>query len=150
MPISHIPHDGWVLVCDGRKALILNNQGTALNPKFETRTQLKSDINPATHHQGTDAPGRVISSATGRRAAVDQTDFHDRAEQAFASKTATTINTLCQKGQIKNLTVVAPPRTLAHLRASYSNATKACIAAEHDRDLTKHPIGEIERLLTAE
>jgi protein required for attachment to host cells len=43
--------------------------------------------------------------------------------------------------------VVAPARTLADLRASFSPALRRKIIAEVDKDLTKHPVHEIERLL---
>ncbi|WP_369124561.1 host attachment protein [Enterococcus faecalis] len=44
--------------------------------------------------------------------------------------------------------LVAPPRMLAALRENLSNGVQATVIAEVDKDLTKHPIQEIERLLT--
>ncbi len=57
-----IPHNGYVFVGDGRKALVLRNEGDAkyLNLKTE---RVFTDNNPPTHEQGTDRPGREHSSA---------------------------------------------------------------------------------------
>jgi protein required for attachment to host cells len=43
---------------------------------------------------------------------------------------------------------VAPPRTLAELRLAFHPDVKACIVAEVNKDLTKHPVDEIEKHLT--
>jgi protein required for attachment to host cells len=45
------------------------------------------------------------------------------------------------------LVIVAPPRALADLRGAIHADVKARIVAEIDKDLTKHPIAEIERHL---
>jgi protein required for attachment to host cells len=55
---------------------------------------------------------------------------------------------LLGRGGINALVVVAPPRTLAELRDAFHTDVKAIILAEINKDLTNHPIGEIERLLT--
>ena len=52
--------------------------------------------------------------------------------------------------KVKALVVVAPPRTLAELRDAFHADVKACIIAEINKDLTKHPVFEIEKHLTGE
>jgi protein required for attachment to host cells len=44
---------------------------------------------------------------------------------------------------------VAPPRTLADLRKAFHADVKKRIVAEIDRDLTKHPVDQIEKHLMA-
>jgi len=44
---------------------------------------------------------------------------------------------------------VAPPRTLADLRNGFHDDVALRIIAEINKDLTKHPIGNIEKHLTA-
>jgi protein required for attachment to host cells len=44
---------------------------------------------------------------------------------------------------------VAPPRTLADLRHALHADVKALIVGEIDKDLTKHPVWEIERHILA-
>ena len=50
----------WVVVCDGRKALILENVGDAKFPNLRTK-EVHEQKNPPTHEQGTDAPGRSFN-----------------------------------------------------------------------------------------
>ena len=52
--------------------------------------------------------------------------------------------------KVKALVVVAPPRTLADLRDAFHSDVKACIIAEINKDLTKHPVWEIEKHLTGD
>jgi len=48
---------------------------------------------------------------------------------------------------VEALTVVAPPRALADLRKAFHDDVKKKIVAEIDKDLTGHPIHEIEKHL---
>jgi protein required for attachment to host cells len=52
--------------------------------------------------------------------------------------------------EVKALIVVAPPKTLAELRDAFHPDVKACVLAEINKDLTKHPIAEIEKHLTGD
>ena len=45
--------------------------------------------------------------------------------------------------------MVAPPRTLAELRHVFHADVKKRIIAEIDKDLTKHPVWEIEKHILA-
>jgi len=47
------------------------------------------------------------------------------------------------------LVIVAPPKTLADLREAFHADVKARVIAEINKDLTKHPVSEIETHLTA-
>ncbi|HEX9238689.1 MAG TPA: host attachment protein [Xanthobacteraceae bacterium] len=50
---------------------------------------------------------------------------------------------------VEVLVVVAPPRTLADLRKAFRPDVKKRIVAEIDKDLTKHPVDQIEKHLAA-
>src|SRR5262252_1795389 len=56
-----IRHGDWVVVCDGKKALVLENAGDEKFLNFKTREVLDHP-DPKTHELGTDAPGRTFSS----------------------------------------------------------------------------------------
>lgn len=143
-----IPHDAFVFVGDGRKALFLRNDGDEKFPNLKTERVFVEE-NPPSHEQGTERPGRVSKgSQTGRRSAVEPTDWHDIQEHLFARKVAAAMEQVIRAGKVKALVVVAPPRTLAELRNAFHSDVKACIIAEINKDLTKHPIGEIEIYLT--
>jgi protein required for attachment to host cells len=137
-----IASDGWVVVCDGRKALILRNQGDDVYPNLKVQQVLEAPPNPPTLEQGTDKPPRAISG--GRRSPIEQTDWHRLAEHEFAKDIAKALD----HAHFNALILVAPAHTLADLRTALSEKTRRAIVAEIDKDLTKHPVYEIERHLT--
>lgn len=136
----------WVLVGDGKKALVLRNDGDDVFPNLKTIRVFKDAANPATSQLGSDRPGRT-HEASGRRSAVEQTDWHEIGEHRFAQHVASALDRCERNGELSALIVVAPPRTLAELRRSFSAQLRAKVTYELDKDLTKHPIHEIERLL---
>jgi protein required for attachment to host cells len=145
-----IPHNAFVFIGDGRKALFLRNDGDEKFPNLRTEKVFEEE-NPSSHEQGTERPGHIgKGSQTGRRSAVEPTDWHDIEEHLFARKVAAAMEQMIRAGKVKALIVVAPPRTLAELRNAFHPDAKACILAEINKDLTKHPIAEIERHLTSE
>lgn len=143
-----LAHDAWILVGDGRKALMLRNDGTPQQPSLNVLDVLKDGDNPPTHAQGSDRPGRVMQSSVGKRSAVEQTDWHEIAEERFAATVARKLNAAAQGDRFEKLILVAPPSTLAALRKSLDPKATQRIVAEINKDLTKHPVPEIARLLT--
>jgi protein required for attachment to host cells len=142
-----LPHEAWVLVCDGRKALFLRNEGDRLFPNLKVRQVLHGKDNPATHEQGTDRPGRVAMGT--HRSATEQTDWHEIAEHRFASEISAALARLHHAEPLAGLVIVAPPRTLADLRHALPKDVRAAVLEEIDKDLTKMPADAIERHLTA-
>ena len=74
----------WVVVCDGAKALVLENVGDNKFPNLKTVEVLEHKDLP-TREMGTDAPGRAHGAKGQARSAMEQTDWHDQAEQEFAA-----------------------------------------------------------------
>ena len=144
-----IERDAWIVLADGRKALIAQNVGTPLEPRLSIRRVLEAERNPPTHEQGTDRPGRSFDFASHRRSAVEQTDWHDQAEARFAKIVARELEKLCQSDGVDHLVLVAAPRALAHLRASMAASVKKKTVNEVDKDLTRHPVPEVEKILAA-
>jgi protein required for attachment to host cells len=144
-----IDRDAWIVLADGRKALIAQNVGTPLEPKLAVRNVLEAEPNPATHEQGTDRPGRSYDSSGSRRASFSQTDWHEQAEQEFAKRVAGELENLSRTNALERLVVVAAPRSLAQLRSSLSPALKDRTIGEIDKDLTNHPVAEVEKILAA-
>ena len=143
-----LPHQAWVLIGDGRKALVMRNEGDETFPNLQTTTVFKDQANPATAKLGSDRPGRSIEHLSGRRSRMEQTDWHEIAEHRFAHGVASALCASDNAGDISALVVVAPPKTLAELRSAFSDSLRGKIIAEVNKDLTKHPVHEIERLLT--
>ncbi len=137
----------WVVVCDGRKALILENHGDAKFPNLRTRETLEHE-DAKTSDQGTDRPGRVNKSTSSSRSAVEQTDWHDQAEHDFLKMIAHKLDEAVRKGDAKSIVIVAAPRALGVLRPAYSNDLKEAITAEVDKDMVNMPVYDIEKHLT--
>jgi len=143
-----IRNEEWVVVCDGAKALILENAGDTENPNLKTR-EVYEQKGPATHELGTDKPGRAAGVDGKTRSAVSQTDWHDRTEQAFLEDLAKRLDAAISAGETKSIVMVAPPRALGVLRKAYSSALRQAVRAEIDKDLVKVPVYEIEKHLAA-
>jgi protein required for attachment to host cells len=142
-----IHHSEWVVVCDGAKALVLENTGDAKFPNLKT-VEVFEQNNLSTRELGTDAPGRSYSSVGHGRSAVEQTNWHDQAEQAFLNQMAKHLDSALTAGKVKSLILVAPPRALGMIRPAYSQALRQAVRVEIDKDLVKLPVYEIEKHLT--
>jgi protein required for attachment to host cells len=140
-------HSGeLVVVCDGRKAMILDNLGDMEFPDLHMREVLEHE-DPPTRKQGTAAPGRVHQSCGPVRSAVGQTDWHDNAERGFLAMLAHHLSAAVTRDPDKTITVVAAPRALGMLRQSYSPELRRAISDELGKDWVKMPIQQIERRL---
>jgi protein required for attachment to host cells len=143
----HIPAGAFVFVGDGRKALFLRNAGDEKFPNLTTERVFVDD-NPPTREQGSDRPGRAFKRAgTNQRSGVENTDWHDLEEHRFTQRVAAAMEQLVRERKVKALVVVAPPRTLADLRHAFHADVRKRVIAEIDKDLTKHPVHEIEKHL---
>jgi protein required for attachment to host cells len=138
--------DDWVVVCDGRKWLILENKGNAQRPNLVTREK-RTDENPPTHEQGTDRPGRARASVGGARSAVGQTDWHIQGEQEFLTALAGRLDKAVKAGDVRGIVLVAPPKALGMIRPQLSAAVAALLRGQVDKDYTGLPVDQIERRL---
>ena len=147
MSALSIQQGEWVVVCDGAKALVLENVGDAKFPNLKTRDVYEQKL-LATHEMGTDAPGRAHSSVGHGRSSVEQTDWHDQAEQTFLTELAQKLEAAVNAHQVKSLIIIAPPRALGMIRPHYGLALREAVRAELDKDYVKMPVHEIEKRLT--
>lgn len=142
-------HQGeWVVVCDGAKALVLENVGDEKFPNLKTREVYQQE-DPLTHELGTDAPGRSFQSFSTKRSAMEQTDWHEQEERRFLEQLVARLDAALQAGKTKSVVIAAPPRALGVLRQVYSNGLRRALRAEIDKDLVKLPVHEIEKHLAA-
>jgi protein required for attachment to host cells len=143
-----LANGAWVLVADGEKALTLVNEGDAdiINLR---RVSVAEEKHPRTSDMAGDRVGRVHQSSDARRSGTEETDLHDRAEQAFLRGVAEGLDAAARGGRFTKLVVIAPPRALAVLRAAWTAPVKDALLAELAKDLTAHPIPDIEAAVTA-
>lgn len=143
-----IPSKTWILVCDGSKALLFQNVGDerAINLKA---SDVLIEPHPPTRELGTDQPGRTYDSMDGSPAAVDTTDWHERAEVDFLRKVSEKLDEAVRVHQVKHVVVIAPPKALGILRGQLTPGVRAVLTAEIAKDLVKLPTPELERRLSA-
>ena len=137
-----------VVVCDGAKALVLENVGDEVYPNLTTR-EVFEQKNPPSHEQGTERPGKVQSAAYSGHSAVSVTDWHDEAEKKFLADLAAHLHEAVLAGRMKKIVLVAPPRALGMLRHALSKNVAAAVIAEIDKDYVALPVGDIEKRVAA-
>ncbi len=142
-------HKGdWIVVCDGKKALILENIGDEKFPNLHTR-EVREHADASTHDQGTDRPGRVHSSVGAARSAIEQTDWHRESERVFLHDLVAYLDTAVTSGKPVSLVIISPPRALGMLREAYSPSLRAAIKSELAHDYVNHAVYDIEKRLFA-
>ncbi|UGY17891.1 host attachment protein [Bradyrhizobium septentrionale] len=143
--MAGIPKNALVFAGDGRKALFLRNEGDDRLPNLKAEAVFEHQ-NPPTHLQGMDRPGHFIKGiVSGQRGAVAPTNWHELEEYPFTRRVARAAEDIVRRGKATAFVIVAPPRTLAQLRATLAPDVKRQIIAEIPRDLTRLPVGEIEK-----
>jgi protein required for attachment to host cells len=151
-----IPHDGYVLVADGQKMLFFRNEGDGSYPNLEVVTAMEQS-NPKTADQGTDQPGRSAAGGAARgqgmtakagRSAYSETDFHTLEEARFAADAAEMLRKLALANEFDKLLIVAPPTTLGELRRHYHKEVEQRLVGEIAKDLTNHPVDQIEKIIS--
>src|SRR5947207_15524617 len=90
----------WVVGCDGKKALVLENVGDTKIVNLKAR-EVHEQPDAKTSEQGTDAPGRSINSIDSRRSAMEQTDWHDQEEERFLQRLARHLGSEVKAGSAK-------------------------------------------------
>jgi protein required for attachment to host cells len=135
-----------VLTADGNRARLLRNKGTALHVELVPELEMEQE-NPPTREQGTDRPGRLGGGDGNSRSAIEQTDWHNLAEERFAGKVADKLYRLAHARAFDDLIVVAPPKMLGSLRAAFHAEVTTRVQAEVAKDLTALTPPEVARLL---
>lgn len=142
-----LKHKGWVVVADGEKALFLVNSGTPDKPALQVFNAFEQE-NPRTAEQGVDRPGRFSDGmGSAHRSAVQETDWHRLAKHEFAREVASVLDKSAQSARFEQLVLVAPAVVMGELRKSMARTVSDRIVAEVAKDLTGHPVPEIEKLL---
>lgn len=149
-----VPHNALVVVADGRKLLMLRNEGDATRLDLQVEHHAEQE-NAAHRDQATDQAGRAQSTRTSGGAwasgggSVEEVDFHQQQEDRFAAETAELLKTRALRQDFESLIIVAPPKTLGELRKHYHKEVSDRLTGELAKDLTGHPVPEIEKALVA-
>ena len=145
-----VPHNSFVVVADGKKMLFFRNEGDAEFLKLEVERKREQEL-PADRDLKSDEPGRAFDSSGGAgRSAYEETDFHQLEEDRFAAETAEMLKMRALRNDYESLIIVAPPKTLGELRKHYHKEVEKRLAGEIAKDLTGHPVTEIEKIISAQ
>ncbi len=137
-----------VLVTDGRKMMLLRNDGSASAPTLAMLTEEEAD-NPSTHEQGADRPGRTFSSMGSRRSSYADTDWQQQGEELFARHVADILESAATGESTGEIVVIAAPQTLGELRGQYGRQTRAQLKCEIAKDLANHSSAAIIAAINA-
>ncbi len=144
-----VPHNTFVVVADGQKMLFFRNEGDAEFMKLEVEGKREHEV-PADRDLKSDDAGRTFDASGGAgRSAYEEVDFHQLEEDRFAAETAEMLKKRALQNEYESLIIVAPPRTLGELRKHYHKEVEKRLAGEIAKDLTGHPVTEIEKILSA-
>ncbi|SEM51026.1 Protein required for attachment to host cells [Sphingomonas gellani] len=142
----HVPHNACVLVADGRKMLFFRNDGDSEYPNLKVE-HAEEQSNPADRDQKTDAAGGASSTQGAAGGNMAEVDFHQQEEDRFAAQAADLLKRRALSNDFETLIIVAPPRTLGELRKHYHKEVERRVSGELAKDLTNHPVDEIEKAL---
>ena len=143
-----LSHNSLVVVADGRKALFFRNEGDNEHPNLKVM-EASEQSNPAHREQATDLAGQQSSPQGDGRGAYQTVDYHQQQEDRFAADTADRLKSGALANEYDHLVIVAPPRTLGELRKHYHGEVERRIAGEIAKDLTGHPVDQIEKIIVA-
>ena len=143
-----VDYETWMLIADGEKALFLKNLGDAELPNFEVQ-RVEEHENPSDQEQSANRPGRLSDGGPNHRSAVEDTDFHQLEKERFAAERSDILYKMAHKKRFERIVLVAPAKTLGELRDRLHKEVKDRVVGEISKDLTNHPIDQIEKALVA-
>lgn len=131
-----LPQGATVAVADGEKLNLFKNIGDESNPSLAPLAvgEVESD--------NAGAGGRHHSSSANP-------DASQAAEDGFSAGVADLLNRQVLSGKIARLVIIAAPRTLGELRRRYHQKLSAVLIGEIAKDLTGHPVKDIEKAIAA-
>jgi protein required for attachment to host cells len=133
------PTRTWILIADGARARILQNDGPGKGLQALEGRAWHGD-HAATHELMTDRAGRAFSSTGPARSAIEpHSDPHRQLKRNFAHRLADALTEGWRDRAYDRLILVAAPSALGDLRAALSPEVRAKVVAEVPKDLTKTP-----------
>lgn len=139
-------HKGWLVVADGEKALFLQNVGDEKFPNLTVFREEEQD-NPPNREQAANRRGRFNDGPNVHRSAVQDTDWHQLGKDRFAAELADILYKQAHKDRFAQLVLVAAPSVLGEMRKQLHQEVTDRLIGEVAKDLTNHPVDEIEKLV---
>jgi protein required for attachment to host cells len=129
-----LPTNTIVAVADGEKLNLFRNTGN--------ETELFLTASPDQEIEATaGAGGQNSSSANPDQSRVE--------EDGFASGIAEMLNSQVLAGKFTDIVIIAAPKTLGEMRKHYHKKLEEAVLGEIAKDLTGHPVADIEKAIIA-
>ncbi|MEO8175276.1 MAG: host attachment family protein [Sphingomicrobium sp.] len=144
-----LPHNALVLVADGRKTLFLRNHGDA--NQIDLRTEAHDQrVDAKDSDLKTDAPGTTAQIGGYGRPAMDETDFHQQAEDQWIKDAAADLKARALANDFEALAIIAPPKALGVLRKALHKEVERRIVVTINKEMSGRTTPDIEALITSE
>ena len=131
-----LPQNTVIAIADGEKLSLFENEGDAANVKLKALPV--GDVDDS----------KIASGARHSSSSANPDDSQQN-EDAFGAGVVDILNKQVLGGKIKNLVIIAAPRTLGELRKGYHKSLSEVLIGELDKDLTGHSLQDIEKALAA-
>lgn len=128
----------WYAIADGGRARFIERDE---NGAYRTVVSFDSaDLHHKARDLTSDAPGRVMESATPGRSAVEpRQDPKRAAKEDFVKLVADELAAEHERGAFDQLMLVAPPRVLTELKQKLAKPIADLVVKDLQKDLTKVP-----------
>lgn len=135
------PTTTWIVIADGARARVLQNDGPGKGVLALTDLVFEGDHSTSSEI-ATDRPGRAFDSVGNARHAMDPTsDPHEQLKVQFVKHVARVLEH--RADAYHRLILVAPPQALGLLRKSLPASVTRKITGELGKDLTHLPNSEL-------
>ncbi len=147
MTANMLHHKACLLVCDGHRALFVVNEGHPGHLDLHVQREVSRHAPAHNAQMGTDRPGlsRNVTGTAGT--SLPGADWHRLDEEAFMNRSLAEFGAFAKETGADQVGFVAPPHALAALRKHMPHALKEQCVLEVDKDLTKHPVSEMQKIL---
>lgn len=124
----------WILVADGGRARLLQNDGPGKGISSVAGTDYVNDVIPDREILS-DRPGRSFDSAGEGRHAMEAPSSPQRVSKAaFAKHVMEDLESKRAAGAFDRLLIIAPPRALGDLRQHFTQKLKDALVGEVNKD----------------
>lgn len=130
-----LPKGTTVAVADGEKLNLFRNSGD----------EAKLTLTPAPH-AGVDEDAQGSGS---RQNSSGNPDNSQASEDGFSAGIVELLNKGVLEGRIEGLVIIAAPRALGEMRKHYHKTLSAKLLGEIAKDLTGHPVADVEAAIHA-
>jgi len=133
--LMKLPHNAHVAVVDGNRFMLLTNTGKPFEPALEMVEQ--PDLDPSNFSAGV----RHQDDVSQRTGATDLNEL------AHGAAVAEWLNAKAVSGHLKQLMVVADPKTLGEMRRHYHSELEKALVGEIDKTMTGEPLDRIAKVI---